>query len=359
MGGANATLQCHLMSGDFEDADQYTPIINDNPIQDKETDMSDHLDAPGMKPPNMDASVDICDIYAFQKPGDANRSILVFNVNPIAPTFADAFASEAIYELKVDTNGDAVAEIAYRFTFSPKEHGVQTATVRRASGQMARGSGREGDILFQDVPVVFAGEPTIAEADEYRFFVGMRSDPFFFDLEGFKNGMQFTGADTFLDKNVFSMVLELPNSALGNNSRVGIWGRVLIPKDGNPFFQIDRMGRPLVNVVFTKDGDKDTFNRIEPTRDRELFTEKFTDLFASSGRSPKDAQQTALSLLPDILDYDYASPAGYRNGRTLTDDIIDTQLAVLTNGAVTADKVGPHQDLLTDFPYVGPPHLTA
>ncbi len=71
MGGANVTLQCHLMSGDFEDADQYTPIINDNPIQDKEIDMSDHLDAPGMKPPNMDASVDICDIYAFQKPGDA------------------------------------------------------------------------------------------------------------------------------------------------------------------------------------------------------------------------------------------------------------------------------------------------
>ena len=72
--------------------------------------MSDHLDAPG----NMDARVDICDIYAFQKPEDANKSVLVFNVNPVAPTHADAFASEAVYELKVDTNGDAVAEIAYR-----------------------------------------------------------------------------------------------------------------------------------------------------------------------------------------------------------------------------------------------------
>lgn len=319
--------------------------------------MSDHLDAPGMKPPHMDARVDICDIYAFQKPDNAHTSILVFNVNPVAPTFADSFAPDAVYELKVDTDGDAVAEIAYRFLFSPKEHGVQTATVLRVSGEQARGAGKEGDMLFQDVPVAFDKEISIAEAGEYRFFAGMRSDPFFFDLEGFKNGMQFTGTDTFLDKNVFSMVLELPNSALGSNSRVGIWGRVLIPKEGNPFFQIDRMGRPFINVAFTKGEDKDTFNRIEPTRDRELFSKKFTELFIASGRSLEDAQQTANSLPPDILEYDYTKPARYRNGRTLTDDIIDIQLAVLTNGSVTSDKVRPHQDLLETFPYVGSPHM--
>jgi hypothetical protein len=102
--------------------------------------------------------------------------------------------------------------------------------------------------------------------------------------------LHFTGADTFLDKNVFSRVLELPNSAQGGNPRIGMWGRVLIPKDGTPFFQIDRMDRPLINVAFTKDEDKVTLNRSEPTRDRELFTGKYTDLFASSGRSPEDAQ---------------------------------------------------------------------
>src|SRR6266700_993555 len=321
--------------------------------------MSDHLDAPGLKPPNMDARVDICDIYVFQKPDDANTSVLVFNVNPVAPTFADSFAPEAVYEVKVDTNADAVAEIAYRFTFSPKEQGMQTATIRRVSGEQAKGSGKEGNILLQEVAVSFGEAVTIAEAGGYRLFAGIRSDPFFFDLEGFKNGMHFTGADTFLNKNVFSMVLELPNSALGSNPRVGIWGRVLIPKEGSPFFQVDRMGRPFVNVAFTKDGDKDTFNRIEPTRDRELCAGNFTDLFVSSGRRLEDAQQTALSLLPDILDYDYSSPAGYRNGRTLRDDIIDIQLVVLTNGAVTTDKVGPHQDLLATFPYLGPPHPTA
>jgi hypothetical protein len=76
----------------------------------------------------------------------------------------------------------------------------------------------------------------------------------------------------------------------------------------------------------------------------------------SFGHNPESAQKTALTLLPDILDYDYSSSKGYPNGRKLTDDIIDTQLSVLTNGRVTTDKVGPHQDLSTVFPYLGSPH---
>ena len=322
--------------------------------------MADHFDAPGLKPPNLDASVDICDIYAFQKPEDTNKSILVIDVNPVAPKYADSFASEAVYELKVDTNGDAIADIAYRFAFSPKEEDVQKATVRRVRGEQAKGNGNDGEVLFQDVPVSFGEDPLVTttadNAGRYRFFAGIRSDPFFFDLEGMKNGMQFTGSDTFLDKNVFSIILEMPNGALGSNPKVGIWYRVLIPKDGNPFFQIDRMGRPFVNVAFTKEDDKDMFNRIEPTRDRELFTQKFADILKSFGHSHESAQQTALTLLPDILDYDYSISEGYRNGRKITDDIIDIQLAVLTNGRVTGDKVGPHQDLLATFPYLGSPH---
>jgi hypothetical protein len=320
--------------------------------------MSDHFDAPGLNPPNMDARVDICDIYVFRSPEDTSRSVLAFNVNPLAPTLADSFAHEAVYEWKVDTNGDAIAEIAYRFTFSQKERGRQLATLRRATGVQARGNGKEGEVLFRDVPVAFGKDITVSEAGGYRFFAGMRSDPFFFDLEGYKNGMKFTGTDHFLDKNVFSIVLELPNSALGDKPGAGTWGRVLIPKDGNPYFQIDRMGRPFVNVGFTINEDKDTFNFSEPTRDRELFTGKFTDLLASHGRNLEAARQTALALLPDILDYDYSSPAGYPNGRRLTDDVIDFQLALLTNGAVTTDKVGPHRDLLTMFPCLGSPHPT-
>jgi hypothetical protein len=53
--------------------------------------MADHLDAPGLTSPAMDARVDITDHYAFQKPGDGSRAILILNVNPLAPTHANEF----------------------------------------------------------------------------------------------------------------------------------------------------------------------------------------------------------------------------------------------------------------------------
>src|SRR5262249_30184085 len=44
------------------------------------------------------------------------------------------------------------------------------------------------------------------------------------------------------------------------------------------------------------------------------------------------------------------------NGRTLTDDVVDVFLPLLTNGKVIGDKVGPHGGLLDEFPYLAPPH---
>lgn len=134
----------------------------------------------------MDARIDICDIYAFQKPSDVNKSVLVLNVNPVAPTYADSFASEAVYELKVDTNGDAVADIAYRLTFSPKEDGMQKAMVRRVSGEQAKGGGKDGEVIFQNVPVAFGEEDTTVDAGEYRFLRGYAAIPFSLTLKARK-----------------------------------------------------------------------------------------------------------------------------------------------------------------------------
>jgi hypothetical protein len=39
----------------------------------------------------------------------------------------------------------------------------------------------------------------------------------------------------------------------------------------------------------------------------------------------------------------------------LTDGSSDYFVTVLTNGKVTKDDVGPHSDLLSEFPHVGPP----
>ncbi|WP_199807919.1 DUF4331 family protein [Streptomyces sp. NRRL S-350] len=61
-------------------------------------------------------------------------------------------------------------------------------------------------------------------------------------------------------------------------------------------------------------------------------------------------------VLPDILRYDRTRPAGYPNGRTLTDDVTSARLTMLTDGTVSTDRIGPHTDLLPAFPYLGHPH---
>jgi hypothetical protein len=67
----------------------------------------------------------------------------------------------------------------------------------------------------------------VTEAGDYRFFAGWRSNPFFFDRRGAVNNLQFTGDDFYADKNVSSIVLEVPNSALGPKE-VGLWAQSLL-----------------------------------------------------------------------------------------------------------------------------------
>src|ERR1700735_464649 len=108
--------------------------------------MSHHYSGPDFGFPHGDARLDLTDLYAFPKPGDASKSVLIMNVhpsfgvNPPGPTTAEPFAPDAIYELKIDTDGDVVANIAYRVRFSRSKSGAQTATLRRVEGAEAAGT---------------------------------------------------------------------------------------------------------------------------------------------------------------------------------------------------------------------------
>ena len=102
--------------------------------------MSHHDSGPNFGFPHGDARLDFTDLFAFPKPGDPGKSILIMNAHPSAsanppgPTTAEPFATKALYEIKIDTDGDAVADIAYRVRFSSSKAGVQTATLRCAEG---------------------------------------------------------------------------------------------------------------------------------------------------------------------------------------------------------------------------------
>src|SRR2546425_1131166 len=321
--------------------------------------MSHHASGPNFGFPRGDARLDMTDLYAFTKPGDPDKSILILNVHPSfrldspKPTTTEPFKPGALYEFKIDINGDAVADICYSVQFASSENGKQTATVRRTLGAQAVGIGDDGEVIVENAPVSVEHEALVTKAGDFRLFFGWRSDPFFFDVNGNFNHMQFTGDDFFKDKNVCSIVIELPNSALGNNG-VGIWART-VDKAAEGWIQADRGGKPL-QAVFLVGEQREAYLSGEPAND-----DRFVGVFAhelehSGGYTPEDAKGVARKLLPDILPYDPREPVRYpHNGRTLTDDVVDVFFSIYTNRKVT-DKVGPHDDLLDQFPYLGPPH---
>jgi len=230
----------------------------------------------------------------------------------------------------------------------------QRATVRRIQGKRAAGVGDDGEVIVQQAPVSVGQEALVTKAGDYRFFFGWRSDPFFFDVNGNFNHMQFTGDDFFTDKDVCSIVIELPNSALGANP-VGIWART-VDKTREGWIQADRDGRPM-QAVFLVGEQREAYLSGEPANDARFIGVFAHALEHTGGYTPEDAAEVARTLLPDILSYDPTAPVRFpHNGRTLTDDVVDVFLSTLTNGKVTGDKVGPHGDLLDEFPYLGPPH---
>jgi Domain of unknown function (DUF4331) len=326
--------------------------------------MSHHYSGADFGFPLGDARLDFCDLYAFPKPGETNRSILIMDVHPSkaldpegpARTTTEPFSPEAIYELRIDTDGDLVADIGYRFRFAPSENGAQTATVSRVEGDDAAGAGDGGEVIVEGAPVSTGAEARVTQAGEYRFFAGWRSDPFFFDAGGALNDFQFTGDDFFADSDVCSIVLELPNSELGDGE-VRLWHRALVPGDGANWAQVERGARTQVVPFLVPNEEKDAYVAGEPADDARFVDVLGHSLEHTGGYSPDEAKRVAGTLLPDVMRYDPRREVAYPdNGRMLTDDVADPFMAILTNGRASDDQVGPHDDFLPEFPYLGPPH---
>src|SRR5713101_7905836 len=152
--GANALWQCGKCAATVTARRALRPAhrtgrtrarAHDRDLQQARRGMADHLDSPNLTSPAMDARVDITDLYAFQKPGDPNKSILILNVNPLAPTHADEFRHDARYEVLIDNNGDARPDVRFSIRFSRKEDGHQFATVQRRGGSDGSDDGDDGN----------------------------------------------------------------------------------------------------------------------------------------------------------------------------------------------------------------------
>lgn len=219
----------------------------------------------------------------------------------------------------------------------------------------------------------------VGPAGKVKVYAGQRDDPFFANLGGIFDFLTITGAKTggedYLDGlNVHSIVVEMPASMLtrGSDPVIGVWATAsrravtVLHNNGTksedgPWVQVSRLGNPLVNEVIIGQSQKDLFNASKPASDSQ-FESRFTtpllakyinaifgDTAPTTGRNdlvkvllqghPALGNKPAgASVEADELRLNTTTASAWPNGRTLTDDVVDTAIEAvdgLTCGLAT------------------------
>ena len=293
---------------------------------------ADHLDAPGLSSPGGDGRLDLADLYAFK---DGDNTALIQTVNPLTtPGSNPGFETDTSYEFVVDQDGDAKADKTYKATFGPQQPSGQQWVTLQAVPAKGAGSVIAEGWTGTDIPVDGGG---LLRVDQF-------DDPFFFDLiaflgaggRSFCDGME---SDTLAGFNVSGIVLKVPSSSITDgDSSIGVWARTK-----NDDGQIDRIGFPAINTVFIPTDVKNRYNETKPRKDAQKFGQYLGDF--------------AGVLLPDILPLDTDSAMGFLNGRQPADDVIDTELQIITGNPNAGDCVDANDlPFPGGFPYLASAH---
>ena len=265
--------------------------------------------------------VDNTDTYAFVSPDDPDTVTLIANWTGFqdpsgGPNFYPWGAAGYQYDIKVDSDGDAMPNKTYRWTFTNDD--------KRGDSTFLYNNGPvnsldDATLLFKQTyklevldadgastTLVDGGKvapSNVGEASMPNYaslrdeaispldgvdggssFVGQADDPFFLDLRVFDllygGDLSEVGNDTLNGYNVNSIALKLPISAVtegGDGSGIiGVWSTTqqqsitLTPGKAEPtgdFVQVSRLGMPLVNEVVVPASLKDAFNSLSPDKD--------------------------------------------------------------------------------------------
>jgi hypothetical protein len=174
---------------------------------------SDHSEAPGTK---ADISADIADLYAWH---EGNKLVAVLTYGGLQATTADQKANydkDVLYTVHIDNNADNTADIDINVRFGQNAKGEWGMQVENLPGSTGTLNGQV--------------ETLIDAGNGLSVFSGLKDDPFFFDLEGFKETLA-TGTLSFNPKrdsvaglNVSSIMLEMDLAAASNGSdNLALW----------------------------------------------------------------------------------------------------------------------------------------
>ncbi len=338
--------------------------------------MSHHLDSPLARE---DTRLDITDVYLFR---GTMGTVFVMNVNSSAAgrQYADRFHPEALYEFKVDTDGDAVEDVTFRVSFGHGDTGGrQPLALRRLDGDAARDRTAEGIVLAEG----HTEDRTIVEGG-VRIWAGTAGEPFYIDgavlgavRKAVADGaaIDLTGwskakaANAFAGTTVSSIVLEVPDNTF-NAVAIGFWGVTALATDAGGWRQINRAGQPMIQPIFNPDDSEraSAYNTTQPREDRTLYAPLVGKLVTGAVKAMGTAsdpqaygESVAALCFPDVLRYEIGTPAVFgfarRNGRALTDNAPEVMFSIVLNAALS-DGLNRHAatgTLRPDFPYVASP----
>ncbi len=179
-----------------------------------------------------DQAVDIADVYTFRSPTNPSNVVLAMTVpGLVPPAESRTFDPNALYQFKIDTDGDAVEDRVIQ-AFATGSGASQTVHFRGPAPPVTTGAVNQllpGDDTAT-VPISTGADAITATGGGLTVFAGVRDDPFFFDLARFNEivmGMatefRDPGIDTFAGSNALAIVVEVPIAQIGP-STFGVWG---------------------------------------------------------------------------------------------------------------------------------------
>ena len=253
--------------------------------------------------------LDNTDVYAFVSPDKTDTATIVANFNPYedpagGPNFY-SFDPKAKYNINLDTNGDAKADIIYSWRFkttvrNPLTFLYNTGPVTRLGDADLNVIQRYTLIKWQrgkGVKTIASGLYTApanvgtASMPDYSAlrkqatyarngvttFAGQADDPFALDLRVFNllygANLSEVGNDSLKGYNVQSIAIQVPVKDLGGAKNiVGVWSTTRKETSRGTFTQVSRLGMPLVNEVVIPLKDKDRFNASKPSGDGQFLS---------------------------------------------------------------------------------------
>jgi hypothetical protein len=242
---------------------------------------------------------------------------------------------------------------------------------------------------------------TTDPATGVSFFAGETDDPFFFDIPGFSRFRASVlagspdvtqlnrGRDSFAGYNIMSIAMSIPISlfnlqrqplnpganiigvdTLAQRQRNLVFTREGLSATGG-FRTLDRDGNPAMNALIIPFARKDEYNMATTLDDAQgRFAGDIVATLKALGTNDTNIGILASVFVTngDFVHIDITKPntgpgggnnaaAAFPNGRRPGDDVVDTFLFLVTNGAITkGDNVNSNDVAFQDkFPFLAPP----